>query len=503
MKSLKDYRRSLSARLSVWTVLVVTAVFLAALTIMFTESQDHVRMDTLGKARQSLDGTMLHIDNNLRAVEVAANNMLRVIEDNLDKPDKMLDYSRRILENNPEINGCIISFEPFYYKEKGQYFSAYSYNNGDSILTENEGTDSYQYHKKDWYLKPKKLNRPYWTEPYQEDSTEGIVVQDIFSSYSQPIRDKTGKLVGILSVDISLDWFSDTVSATKPFPNSYTILLGKGGTFLVPIDSIRQSDETVFTSLLNESDPALEGLREAMIAGESGYRTMNIRSAFGSSQDENAELLHVFFRPFKNTGWSVAMVCPESDIFAAFRQLRHAVQLVTAIGLLLLLLSTWYIVSRSVRPLQKLVDSTHLMMQHEFTGDIPDSKREDEIGQLQRRFKAMQESLGKYVGKVRQQSAVLEARHAELQEAYEQVKEEERVRNTVLHKMTKNMSGPVADIAAVSRTICEEYQDMTDDYMDAMVAKIDNDAHQVGEMLNELLRAAQEETHHLQTDTAS
>ncbi|MBR5749165.1 MAG: HAMP domain-containing protein [Prevotella sp.] len=493
MKSLKDYRRSLSARLSVWTVLVVTAIFLAALTIMFTESRDHVRTDTLGVARQTLDGTVLHIDNTLRAVEVAANNMLRVIEDNLDKPDKMFDYSRRVLEVNPDIDGCSISFEPFYYKEKGQYFSAYSYNNGDSILTENEGADSYQYHEKDWYKKPKALNRPYWTEPYQEDATEGIIVQDIFSSYSQPIHDKKGRLVGVFSVDISLDWFSDTVSATKPFPNSFTILLGKGGTFLVPTDSTRHANETILTGSQNNADPALQSLREAMTAGESGYREMTF----------NGVLSHVFFKPFRNTGWSVAMVCPESDIYAAFHQLKRTVQLVTAIGLLLLLLSTWYIVSRSVRPLQRLVDSTHLMTQHKFTGEIPDSKREDEIGQLQRRFKAMQESLGKYVTKVRQQSAVLEARHAELQQAYDHAKEEAHVRNAVLHKMTKNMLGPVADITTVTRTLCEEYQNMTYDYMDAMVDKIDNDAHQVGELLNELLRAAEEDTRHPQTDEAS
>ena len=493
MKSLRDYRRSLSARLSVWTVLVVTAIFLAALTIMFTESEDRVRMDTLGKARQTLDGIVLHIDNTLHDVEVAANNMLRVIENNLDKPDKMFDYSHQILESNPNLSGCSISFEPFYYKEKGEYFSAYSYNNGDSIETENEGTDYYQYHTMDWYQIPKLLNRPYWIEPFQEDADWGIVVLDIFSSYSQPIHDKAGKVVGAFSVDICLDWFSDTVSATKPFPNSYTILLGKGGTFLVHPDSTRQFYETIFTSSLEKSDSTLERLGEAMIAGESGYRTMTV----------DGELLHVFYKPFKNTGWSVAMVCPDSDIFAAFNQLRRTVRLIIAIGLLLLLLSSWYIVSRSVRPLQKLVDSAHQMTQHEFTGDIPDSTREDEIGRLQRRFKAMQQSLGQYVSSVRQQSAVLEARHAELQQAYEHAKEEERIRNSVLHKMTKGMSAPVADITAVSRTICEEYQEMTDDYMDAMVDKIENDANQVGELLNELLRAAQEENHNYNNDEAS
>jgi K+-sensing histidine kinase KdpD len=115
----------------------------------------------------------------------------------------------------------------------------------------------------------------------------------------------------------------------------------------------------------------------------------------------------------------------------------------------------------------------------------------------------MQQSLGQYVSSVRQQSAVLEARHAELQQAYEHAKEEERIRNSVLHKMTKGMSAPVADITAVSRTICEEYQEMTDDYMDAMVDKIENDANQVGELLNELLRAAQEENHNYNNDEAS
>ena len=484
MKSLKDYRRSLSARLSVWTVLVVTAIFLAALSIMFAESRDHVRQDTLGKARQTLDGTVLHIDNTLRAVEVAANNMLRVIENNLDKPDKMFDYSRQVLETNPGLDGCSISFEPFYYKDKGEYFSAYSYNNGDSIATENEGANYYQYHTMDWYLIPKLLDRPYWIEPYQEDADWGIVVQDIFSSYSQPIHDKAGKVVGTFSVDICLNWFSDTVTATRPFPNSYTFLLGRGGTYLVHPDTTKQFYETIFTTSLLESDSTIESLGQAMIAGEDGYRVMTY----------HGERLHVFYKPFKNTGWSVAMVCPESDIFAPFRQLQRTVRIVTAIGLLLLLLSTWYIVSRSVRPLQKLVDSTHQLAQHKFTGEIVDSTREDEIGRLQRRFKAMQQSLGKYVNKVRQQSAVLEARHAELQQAYDHAKEEERMRNAVLHKMTKGMSAPVADITAVSRTICEEYENMTDDYMVAMVDKIETDAHQVGELLNELLRAAQEES---------
>ena len=59
----------------------------------------------------------------------------------------------------------------------------------------------------DWYLIPKLLDRPYWIEPFQEDAIEGIIVKEIFSSYSRPIHDKEGNVVGTFSLDICLDWF--------------------------------------------------------------------------------------------------------------------------------------------------------------------------------------------------------------------------------------------------------------------------------------------------------
>ena len=162
MKKIKNiFKRSLSTRLSLWVVFFAAIIFTAVFSLMFTETREVIREEAWGKATQTLDGTVMHIDNTLHQVEVASDNMLRVIEQNLDKPDKMFDYSRQVLESNPNLTGCSISFEPYYFKEKGRYFSAYSYNDGDSIQTEQEGTDNYQYHCMDWYLIPKLLDRPY------------------------------------------------------------------------------------------------------------------------------------------------------------------------------------------------------------------------------------------------------------------------------------------------------------------------------------------------------
>ena len=173
-------------------VVLVAAIFTAAFTLMFAETRDVVREEAWDKATKTIEGAVLHIDNTLHRTEVAANNMLVVIESHLDEPDLMFDLSRQVLQSNPELTGCSISFEPYFFKEKGRYFSAYSYNDGDSIQTEQEGTDNYQYHCMDWYLIPKLLNKPYWIEPFFEDAEEGIVVKDIFTSYSQPIHDARG-----------------------------------------------------------------------------------------------------------------------------------------------------------------------------------------------------------------------------------------------------------------------------------------------------------------------
>ena len=477
---IKLLRSSLTARLSLWVIVFVTTIFIAALSLTFSETKETVKNEALSKATLDLENIVLQIDNTLHQVEVGANNMLKVIERDLDKPDKMFDYSRQILKSNPQLTGTSISFEPFYYPEKGRYFSCYSYNNGDSIQTEQEGTDNYQYHCMDWYLIPKLLNKPYWIEPFMENSEEGIIVNDIFTSFSQPIHDKRGNIVGTFSVDICLNWFSETISKTKPYPNSYNILLGKGGTFLVHPDSTKLFYETIFTQTLETPDSAVTALGEAMLAGESGHKIMNI----------GGESCYVFYKPFKNTGWSVAVVCPEMDIYASLRSFVIIMQLIAAIGILLLLYFCWAIVRISLKPLRNLVHSASMFAEGRFDSEVPDSTRHDEIGQLQRSFRTMQKALNDHVEEVRQETERLEQSNVELLEAYKQTKEDERVKSAILENMTDKMEKPVANISAIAHTICEEHQSLSNDYMSSMVAKMQTDAAKVTELLDDLIRSA-------------
>lgn len=473
-------RRSLSARLSFWVVSCVVLLFVMALGILFHYSRTAVRDEAMEKATQMLEGTLLYVEGTLHDVEVAADNMKWLVEQHIDTPDSMYTFSRKILENNPNLYGCSIAFEPYYYEEKGQFFSAYSNNNGDSIETEQEGSNEYEYYYMDWYLIAKLLNKPYWVEPFRDEETEGINVSDYITSFCQPIHDKQNNTVGILSVDLSLAWFSKTILDAKPFPNSYSVLVGRGGTFLVHPDSTKLFYETIFTPTLEQPDEEMTKLGKAMIGGESGYQVLH-----GADED-----YYVFYKPFTHTGWSVAIVCPESDIFEPYNHLQQNLMFITILGLCLLLFFCVFVIRYNLRPLRQLGLSAEKMSEGDFDVSVPDSRRRDEIGQLQHSFFRMQKSLKDYISKMHHSTETLKERNAELEKASEMAKEDDRMKSAVINNMTDKMAQPIKIIAEENDLIRREYKNLSEEEMAQHVDRMLENTDTVTSLLNQILDAA-------------
>ena len=408
IKRLFQYlRKNLSARVGLWVVLFASIIFLLAFGFIFFQSRVAVRNEAFSRAEEVLDNTVQRVTALLDRVETAANNMAWLIPRHLDAPDSMFVYSHRILENNPELNGCSIAFEPYYFKERGKYFSAFSLNDGNSIQTTQEGNENYEYFTMDWYQLVKLLGRPSWTEPFFDYNPNNIYSKDMIASYCRPILDKEGRYVGTMSVDISLNWLSETISAVKPYPNSYSIMTGLGGTFFVHPDSTKLFYQTIFTETLDHEDPARSALGYAMQRGESGRKLLTVAGK------EN----YVFYKPLADTGWSVAIVCPESDIFAGLNRMQHVVLFICILGLLLMLFVCSRIVSRELKPLSHLTHQIEVISSGELDKALPDNRRIDELGRLYQSFSNMQRSLVSYIQEMRQTTAAKAAIENELKVA--------------------------------------------------------------------------------------
>ena len=396
MKRLIDtLRRSFSARLSLWVVSFAALVFLGAMAYFFTVSRRYVREEAILRATQVVENSVLRLNNILEDVQLSADNLEWLVYRHLDEPELMKEYSRITVQGNPVLSGCSISFEPNFFKGH-YYYSAYSGYVGGALETEQEGDEDYQYFYLDWYLQPKLLNQPCWTEPYsdweQGDAADRQTQRMV--SYCKPLTTSEG-FIGAISLDISLKWLSDNLSPVKPYPHSYSILISRGGTYLVHPDPEKLFYQTIFTEGLIDPDPAQDELGKSMLDLEAGYRRMEIDGIRS----------YVFFTPLKATGWSMAIVCPESDIFGRFNRLRWFVTMIDLLGLLLLFFSCFQVIRKAMRPLSDLARQAEDIASGHFDTVLPENQQPDELGTLSRSFADMQSSLVTYMDELTRTTA--------------------------------------------------------------------------------------------------
>ena len=394
-KLIRFIRQSLATKLSIWVAVLTGLVFLASLGFMFTQSRKSVRNEAINRAEQVLENTVLRVTSILDHIEVATDNIEWLPARHLDSPDSIAVYSRRIVEINPDLSGCSISFEPYFFPEKGKYFSLFSLNEDGVVQTTQEGGTNYDYFTFDWYQMAKLLDAPCWTEPYFDFNPDDIYQPGIIASYCKPLKDAEGRYIGTISSDISLEWLSETISAVKPYPNSYSIMTGRGGTFFVHPDSTKLFYQTIFTETLEHPDPDRTALGKAMQAGEEGMMQLMV-----DGKDS-----YVFYKPLGETGWSVAIVCPVSDILSGYKRLRSAALVIFILGLLLMLDLIGRVVRHELQPLGRLTEQTRTIAAGDFEQELPDEGRIDEIGQLSQSFTGMQHSLVNYISELKQTTA--------------------------------------------------------------------------------------------------
>lgn len=395
MKEILQYiRRKLSVRVSLWVVLFAAIIFIVALGFLFYQSRETVRQEAISRATQILDKTSLNVESILNRVEVASNMTAWLVQRHPNQADSMFVYSRGMLQNNPDFYNCSIAFEPYFFKDKGRYFSAYTKHVGDSLRTIQGGSDNYQYFFMDWYLLPSLLDKPCWTEPYF-DLDVATNTSEMVTSYCQAIKDNEGRMIGAINTSLSINWLSQTISAIKPYPNSYSIMIGRGGTYFVHPDSTKITRQTIFTQAMEQPDTALVALGHAMQRGEEGMKHMNFNGADS----------YVFYKPLGQTGCSMAIVCPENDIFGGFDRLRRAVMAIVIVGLLLMLYMFIRIITSELQPLRRLAKGAETIASGNFDAQLPDLQRVDEIGQLSHSFADMQQSLVKYIEELKETTA--------------------------------------------------------------------------------------------------
>lgn len=176
-----------------------------------------------------------------------------------------------VLFNNEEICGCAVAFEPYSYNKDSVYFSMSAFTSHDSLKFSDLNGDEYNYFYKDWYLIPKTLNQPVWSEPFYDSSGDNMLI----STYSVPIYqfvDRKEKFTGVVTIKVSIEWLADAVASVGRILQSKAALISENGTILAAPNRALIYNETIFTVAEQRHLPMLREIGREIRQGKSGFK---------------------------------------------------------------------------------------------------------------------------------------------------------------------------------------------------------------------------------------
>lgn len=478
-------RQRLSLRLGLLIVLIITVVFSLLFDFLFYRCKRFIQNTAIEHATQLLDNTAARINGIMEETELVTNFMAATTARHL-YPDSLLAFTHRTVQENDFLTGFAISMEPYYFPEMGRYFSAYSLRHrsdkdtaetSGSITTVREGP--FEYFEAVWYKTPRTLGTACWIDAFDDYNEGTLSSPDIMTSYCCPMRDANGSYVGSITASLTLKWLSEALTTLKPYPNSSAIMIGHDGTYLVHPDTAKLFRQTIFSDAAPESRRDIEVLGRKMLAGHTGMTETIV----------DGQPAFIFYRPLERTGWSIAIVCPESDVFARYNQLLTIVWIIIGVGLALLMLFCYQTVRRAVQPLKQLDEQAKRIAEGHFDESLPESHRHDSVGRLQNSFIRMQQSLAQTVNNIRIANDELERHNDELANATQLKLETNRRRAAFIQDMYHEIRTPLNIISGFAQVLATSLHSLPDDEVANITTRMSESAKNITRLTKKLKEA--------------
>ena len=293
--------------------MVIAALLVILISLQYYFGLRHEMAYAREIAEIKLSNINIQIDNAVMDnIEWSVSHMEGIAMRHLDDPEYMYSITRNAVIRNSNIIGAAIAFEPDYFPSKGRWFEPYSVREGDSIVTRQLGGEMHDYLNMEWYQnavqlasKEKTINdrSGIWSEPYF-DADGGHVEM---CTYAIPLINKEGKLIGVATADLSLDWLDSIMVDVMPYPHARCRLYSGTG---------------------------------RLMTGED----------FAESDSEESQLKVML--PVSGVDWQLAITVPYRDLFG--RMMLRSLQSLFMLFVFLLLL--YFIVMNSIRSIRRLAD---------------------------------------------------------------------------------------------------------------------------------------------------
>ena len=275
-----------------WIILVAAIALEAISCTMYFTSRATLRLQAEKRAMTELRKAELEIDVHAIEMETAAKALALLTEKHITNPDAILADTRLAVSTLRANTSMAVAFIPNYFPKQGAFFEACSSRfSEDSIYTRQIGSAAHDYTQMEWWQNGFVHDSCWWSEPYLDDSGSKTYVV----SCSYPVRDKNGKVVAVVCIDMPLDDLKNISEYLQVYPNSYYTIRSNTGVEIVP------APDTVPGRKYN-----------------------------------------IFEEEIDATGWHIEIIIPDEELFHDLNHIGRIVGLLMLLGLAMLMLIVWY-----------------------------------------------------------------------------------------------------------------------------------------------------------------
>ena len=389
------------------------------------ETEKHIKA-LIGRNAERIGSAMLLMERNADDLATAGETFFEICKaTGQDITEQIKEYLVNNFKKLPRAIGGGLWYEPYVLFDKKRRYGPYVYRENDQVFfTWDLNTTTYDYHNQAWYRlaipkgwdrSKKRPSRIYWTDPYfDEAATKALMI-----TVDALMHDQQGRLIGLSTVDFSLERLKEMVAEMTVTPNSlpFAVDLSSGLLISFPADP---------SKVLKKIDD--------LSWGEELDHVKNVRSGevFVNQLSLHGNRFLLFYAVTK-TGTALGILAPYEELYAHINELNRSNMytsfIVIFVQIILYLLIALFMVRRICNPISKLTDVAQEIAEGDLTLaskslatiEHSTSSDRDETGRLLAAFKDMNRNLNALFGQVQRSGTQVASSSTEIAASSRQI----------------------------------------------------------------------------------
>jgi sigma-B regulation protein RsbU (phosphoserine phosphatase) len=311
-------------------------------------------------------------------------------------------YITESLAKTPGIYGSCLAFEPNTFIPGVTNYCPYAYWKEGQPTFEDLVPPGYNHFEWPWYNDPKRLGHAVWTEPYFDTGGGNVIMTTRSVPFRKPSQDGApGEFWGVATIDISLENLLTDLNTLTVAKTGYALLLSPEGRILGCPDKSK-----IMSTKLEQLNPELAAM---LMPGSEGF--------VAATDPLQKRSVRVAYSPVPAANFMLALVYPETEVFADAHRLLTYLLIIGLLGLVFLFTVLW-LVARSVsEPVAELASAARKIADGDLVQRLESRSNIDEVRELAAAFEKMTRDLRMRMEELRYTTTLKERMAGELNAA--------------------------------------------------------------------------------------